>query len=278
MEKLKTSLIETLQLPKRPVPLVANLLQLMRNSGMVETDIQALFTGPAFKIIARSHLLSLAAREAGDTTGILGPLIGVSRSPDETREILTKIGNELLQFLEQSGLKDQVLGVLRGGITNDIKVFLTIDELVGQAVNTIRQVAVDRGIANPKLNNMTLEAFDFWLKNRLVLKKLEQETGKNPIELLRFQQVYHTDVRGRRILANVIQEPIIPLIDRTLLLTILPPELNRLINQEPPQINTPLGFLARLNMAGNPVFRLLVQTVRSHLERQPMREWTARLP
>lgn len=44
-------------------------------------------------------------REAGDTTGILGPLIGVSQSPDETREILTQIGEKLLQLLNQSGLK-----------------------------------------------------------------------------------------------------------------------------------------------------------------------------
>lgn len=270
--------IEILRLERRPLPLVSNLLTVLRNLGVPELDIQVIFYNSAFKKAAESYLLSLAVREAGDQTAILGPLIGVSKSPEDTREILTTIGNNLLKELEEKDLKERVLAVLQGQLEDNIKVFLAIDDLVGKGVRRIRQIAVDRGLANSRLNDMTFPAFSFWLKNRLVLKKLANLQGKEPWQLLNLELVHETDIFGEKRTTDISQQPIIPQINADPLLEILPPELNRKINREPPPIYTPLGFISRLFMAGNPLFRVVVSKGREYLESRKIIEKLSPLP
>lgn len=268
---------ESLQLRKEPVPLVANLIKLMRNLGIPEIDIQSPLVDTTFKKFCESYLLSLAVRHAGDQTGILGPLVGVSQSPEETRKILTEIEENLLKKLEEKKLKDQTLSLLNGEQTNDINVFLAIDDLIGEAVRMIRQKAVNQELARPKLNNMTLKAFDFWLHNRLNLYRLARNEGKEPWQLLNLEPVYDVTL-GEKKITDIHQKPEIPRIDFGPLLDILPPELNRNINIEPPPIDKSLGFISRLNMAGSPIFRYLIENVRQYLETKSLTERITSLP
>ena len=269
-------------LAKKRVPLVSNLLEAIHNLGIPEIDIQSAFNDPAFKKIAESYLLSLVVREAGDQTGILGPLIGVSHSPEETREILTKIGNNLLTELDKKGLrlKDSVFALLQGQVKDniDIDVFLAIDNLVKEAVGRIRQVAIDRGLADSGLNNMTPEAYAFWLNNHKTLEQLAANQGVEPWSLLGLETTYETNIHGKKIITNINQEPKIPIIDNSPLLEILPDELNRNINKESPSIYNPLGFISRLNMAGNPIFRYLITITRGHLDKKQVTEKITSLP
>lgn len=277
-----TSSPEFKQLPEKPVPLVANLLQAMRNLGIPEIDIQSAFIDPAFNEFAKSYLLSLAVREAGDQTGILGPLIGVSQSPEETRDILTKIGMDLLTELDKKGegLKDRVFALLQSQVEGniDIDVFLTIDDLVKEAVGRIRKVAIDRGLADSSLNNMTPEAHAFWLNNHKALQQLVADQNIESWSLLGLEIIYETSSKGEKIITDINQKPNIPIIDSAPLLEILPDELNRNINKEPPSIDNPLGFLSRLNMAGNPIFRHLIAITRKHLDQKRIAEEITSMP
>lgn len=224
---------------------------------------------------AESYLLSLSCRQAGDQTGILGPLIGVSQSPQQTREILIPIGENLLKKSTE-----EIREALEKGRIETIEVALAIDDLLGEAVTTIRQVAVERGLALPKLNNMTLSAFDFWLKNRLRLYRLIKERG-DVLSLLRREIIEWRDPQGEIHITDITQSPIIPIIpqqDFQPFLSILPDELNRRLNPNPPPINDPLGFLARLNMAGSDLFRYLVGRIREKQETDRLTEAMSHLP
>lgn len=234
----------------------------------LDSDYGAYCTDEANRRNAESYLLSLACRQAGDQTGIIAPLIGVCQSPQETTEILTKIGEDLL-----SKANPTAIAMLQGREINDPRVILIIDALLGLAVRAIKNVAVERGLANPNLHNMTPQAFDFWLKNRLHLNQLLKKQNADVFGLL--NRKFDLDK------VDITQEPIIPLIPderRQTLLAILPDKLNRNINPEPPPIDTPLGFLARLNMAGSDLFRYFAGEIRERTGTQSLRDKISTLP
>ena len=262
--------VESRQLPKAPVPLIAETIRILSEHGLNPLEDWAGYCcDKANERHAQSYLLSLACRATGDQTGILGPLIGVSQGREDTRKILTGIEQQLLEKLDD-GLKQKVFAALNEGKITDTKTILIIDELLGKAVMEVRQVAVERGLANPKLNNMTLEAIDFWLKNLLQLYRLlKQETNGNIFGLLKRQE----EIGSSRNLVNITQKPIIPVIPEEraqFLQAILPKEINRQINPQPPEINKPLGFISRLNMAGSDLFRYFAGQLRQRIGAEPM--------
>jgi hypothetical protein len=276
-EKLSlTNQIESRQLSKAPVPLIAETIRILSEHGLNPLqDWVGYCSDKANKRHAQSYLLSLACRAAGDQTGILGPLIGVSQGPEDTRQILIRIEQELLKNLHDESKKQKVFAALNEGKIADAETILTIDELLGEAVMKVRQVAVERGLADPKLNNMTLEAFDFWLKNLLQLYRLlKQETNGNIFGLLKRQE----KIGSSGNLVNITQKPIIPVIPEEraqLLREILPNEINRQINPQPPKINEPLGFISRLNMAGSDLFRYFAGQLRQRIEAEPMAQYVS---
>ena len=270
--------IESSKLSKAPVPLIAQTIRILSEHGLNPLEDWAGYCSDEASH-AESYLLSLACRAAGDQTGILGPLIGVSQEPKDTRKILTRIEQQLLEKLDD-GLKQKVFAALNEGKITDTETILTIDELLGEAVMEVRQVAVERGLADPKLKNMTEKAFDFWLKNRLQLYQLIKQKANGDI----FGLLQRQEVRGGifgDVLIDVIQQPIIPVIPKEraqLLREILPEEINRQINPQPPEINEPLGFISRLNMAGSDLFRFFARLLNQRIQTQKMQEHISRLP
>jgi len=270
-EKLSlTNQIESRQLSKAPVPLIADTLKVLSEHGLKPIiELAAYQCDQANINPAKSYLLSLACRAAGDQTGILGPLIGVSQGPEDTRQILIGIEQELLGKLDD-GLKQKVFAALTGGKITDAKTILTIDKLLREAVMEVRQVAVERGLADPELENMTKKASDFWLENRLQLYQLiEQKANGDIFGLLQRQK----EIGSSGNLVNITQQPIIPVIPEEraqFLQAILPEEINRQINPQPPEINQPLGFISRLNMAGSDLFRFFAGQLRHRIEAEPM--------
>jgi hypothetical protein len=267
--------VESRQLPKAPVPLIAETIRILSEHGLNPLkDWAGYCCDIANKRHAESYLLSLACRAAGDQTGILGPLIGVSQGPEDTRQILIGIEKQLLKKLDDR-LKQKVFTALTGGPIADAETILIIDKLLGDAVREVRQVAVERGLADPKLNNMTLEAFDFWLKNRLQLYQLlKQEANDDIFKLLQRRE----EIGSSRNLVNITQKPIIPVIPKEraqLLQAILPEEINRQINPQPPEINKPLGFISRLNMAGSDLFRYFAGQLRQRIGAEPMAQYVS---
>lgn len=270
-----SSPVEVVKLKEHPAPLIEQVIFTMKESGLnPDLDYFAYVNNSKNQILARSYLLSLACRQAGDQTGILGPLIGVCQSPKETKTILIQIGEILLQKADK-----QVLQVLEGKDILTTESALKIDDLLGEAVRSIRQVAVDKGLANPNLNSMTLSAYDFWLKNRLRLYALMKSQGINNVfDLLGREVKYEVNPRGEKYIVDITQQPILPKIDPQPLLEILPPELNRNINPELPPVDDPLGFLARLNMAGSDLFRYFAEIIRQRKQAEDLREKVFCLP
>lgn len=272
-EKLKyQETIPTIELPHKPIPLISSMVEIIQKKGLNLLELYISYRSDSLnQRNAKSYLLSLACRQAGDQTGILGPLIGVSTGPEDTRQILKEIEQGLLAQLGDS--KQKVFQVLTIGKISDVETVLILDELLGEAVSQIRQVAVERGVANPNLNNMTWEAHNFWLRNRLILEQLLKQRKTDIFGILRRSNVAALDD-----LLNITQSPIIPKINASPLLTILPNEINRLENPQPPAINEPLGFISRLNMAGSDLFRFLAGALREHLPRQQLQEKIASQP
>ena len=268
--------VESRQLPKAPVPLIAETIRILSEHGLNPLkDWAGYCCDKANERHAQSYLLSLACRAAGDQTGILGPLIGVSQGREDTRKILSTIELKLLEKLDDR-LKQKVFTALTGGPIADAETILIIDKLLGDAVREVRQVAVERGLANPKLNNMTLEAFDFWLKNRLQLYQLIKQKANGDIIFGLLQRQEEIGSSGN--LVNITQQPIIPVIPEEraqLLREILPEEINRQINPQPPKINEPLGFISRLNMAGSDLFRFFAGRLREIKGAEPMAQYVS---
>jgi hypothetical protein len=268
MNERLSSQSEVLQLPKAPVPLIADTLKVLSEHGLKPIiELAAYQCDQANINPAKSYLLSLACRQIGDQTGILGPLIGVSQGPEDTRKILIGIEQQLLGKLDDE-LKQKVFTALNKGKIAGAETILTIDELLGEAVGKVRQVAIERDLAKQEFKNMTEEAFEFWLKNRLQLDQLlKQETNGDIFKLLQRNEV-REGMYGDQ-LTNITQTPIIPVIPTEraqLLQAILPEEINRQNNSQPPAIDQPLGFISRLNMAGSDLFRYLASHLRERTE------------
>lgn len=250
---------EWIQLPKKPIPLVAPFLQALRQSGIYCTKedlIGHLLQLNSHPRIAESYLLSLGNREMGDNSAILAPLIGVSKSKEQTKEIVTRIGSILLKRLDQYGDEDKkiILSILANQREpNDENILLKIDELAGQGVGLVKNEAYLMELADPNLDNMTPAAYTYREKNRKALDQLVQIFGGRLYNLLNREPDY--DCNG--ILEDIYQTPRIPKIDASPLLAILPDELNRNIHPEPPPVDNPSGLVARLNMAGSDVLRYL---------------------
>jgi hypothetical protein len=261
LEKLKPiEPIASIELPRKRVPLLASAIKILQKEGLNPLQLYLLYRcDGANERRAESYLLSLACRQAGDQTGILGPLIGVSNNPEDTRQILMQIETNLLDSIDEI-VKQKVFQALETGIMPDAETMLTIDQLLGQAVLQIRQVAVEREVANPNLNKMTWEAHNFWLRNRLILEQLLKQRKTDIFGILRRSNVATLDD-----LLNITQSPIVPKIDASPLIQILPDEVNRLKNPQPPAINEPLGFISRLNMAGSDLFRFFASNLREAL-------------
>ncbi len=276
MNERLSSQSEVIQLPKAPVPLIADTLKVLSEHGLKPIiELAAYQYDKANITSARSYLLSLTCRQIGDQTGILGPLIGISQGPEDTRQILIVIEQQLLGKLDNE-LKQKVFAALNEGKIASTETILTIDELLGEAVGKVRQVAIEKDLAKQEFRNMTPEAFDFWLKNRLQLNQLlKQEANGDIFKLLRRKEVkegMYTDQ-----LTNITQIPIIPVIPKEraqLLQAILPEEINRQINSQPPKINESLGFISRLNMAGSDLFRYLASNLREKTETE---KWQSRI-
>ena len=272
--------IESRQLSKSPVPLIAETLKILSQYGLSPLQEWAsYYCNPANRRHAESYLLSLACRAAGDQTGILGPLIGVSQGPEDTREILTTIEQQLLGEMNDN-LKQKVFTALKEDKIADAETVLVIDELLGKAVAAVRRVGIERGLANRRLKEMTEEAFDFWLKNRLQLYQLLKQEADGDI----FNLLQREEVRGGVFsdeLLDIAQQPIIPVIPQELaqiLQAILPSEINRQINLQPPEISKPLGFLSRLNMAGSDLFRFFAGSLKEKLKAEEMQQRVMALP
>jgi hypothetical protein len=120
---------------------------------------------------------------------------------------------------------------------------------------------------------MTPEAYNFRSINQSILKKLLRQRCADIFGLLQRSNVATLDD-----LLNISKTPIIPLIDASPLLAILPDEINRLENPQPPNIDEPLGFISRLNMAGSDLFRFFAGALREHLPRQQLQEKIASQP
>ncbi len=243
---------EFIQLPKKPVPLIESFLIALNDIDIFFTkyDFDEIILGSNYNDIRGRYYRSLVVREAGDNSGILGPLIGVSTSKKQTRAIIEHTGKILNQELEETGRMKKIIGVLDGEKYPDITDLKIINHLAGTAINHIKALAQITGLAMPG-STMTPEAYQFRERNVKATEKLASQFG-GINKLLQREAEY--DIFSKNLI-NIYQAPIIPIIDAPQLLEILPDELNRKINKQTPPASDVLGLFSKLNMAGSDIAR-----------------------
>lgn len=246
-------------LPFKPIPLVKPFIEWLNNQRLFfyPKDYNDLIIG-GDQELKESYYLSLTVRYAGDNTGILGPLIGVSRNPKQTKNIIISTGQELFEDLSNTHPNpNSVLLVLDKVKNPTIEDIRTINLLTGKAVKKIKLFGINLGYANQDspLDGMTPQAWRFRENNRVLARKLVQEQGS-------YDKLFHRrlifDEINHSLISDIKQAPMLPKIDSSPLLEILPDELNRNIYEEAPSAADPLGLVARLNMAGSDILRSLL--------------------
>ncbi len=213
--------------------------------------------------VRESYYLSLVNNFlGGDHSGILAWLLGFSKDPEQTKRIIQvmfdriKIANFERDF-------PRLASILDGNQLPKLDDLSLLKFYADRIVRYIKELPLVAGIRG----GMTEEYSNFRGVNDKILDKLKERYGNNLDNLLRRRP----DFDGWR-LVNVFQAPIMPPPEFIPqghfegLQAILPGELNRNINPDPPSANTLLGFFAKIiNMMGNDVNRGLLDLAQQKL-------------
>jgi len=254
---------EVISLERTPIPLVNSFLDSLRNKGICFKEEDFYFLSQELPELEFSYLMSLANRRAGDNTGILGHLVGVSHDPNHTENIVSRIGKEMLFELHKDPNHKTIIKLLNNEFVSKVNetTIIAIDNLAKETIKRIKGVACEAYFTN-KPGQQTPEAIAFKAGNKQALESLIKENDNDIHKLL--NRSYEKDLNNSVI--KIAQAPIIPNLDITLLLNILPDQLNRNISLQTPEAGDPLGFVARINMAGSGPFRLLAERVKYIIE------------
>jgi hypothetical protein len=250
---------EVICLDKKDTPLINSYLNTLRYSNLVINKEDFSFLLEATAPMTKPYLMSMANRKAGDLSGILGHLAGVGRDSRHTERIINRIGQNALNSIALSGKKDVIIRLLNGesSVPLDNTTFNLIDNLAFKVIKDIKEAAYNCYLVdNP--GEQTAKATVFRKENEKKMDELIQYFGGDVSKLLNYQ--YQTDYQGN--ITTVSEQLIVPKIDATSILQILPKALNGNFNTEAPSANDPLGFVARINMAGGPLHRIIANYIR----------------
>ena len=264
---------EFTMLNREPIPLVKPLINELNNLGINFSPYDSHGLSLSFdEDYTMKYLLSRTTRNLGDQTGFLCHLLGVSKDKQDTKDIVVRIGNGLIQTLvsnPQYADFESVASVLDGEKTPNLQDLRTIDVLTGLAVGSVKAVAQERGLAEARYDDATYDAWLFREFSKLQIKSLAKAKGGLK-RLLNRESI--TDSSGN--ILNIFQTLVVPLVDVRELRAILPDELNRNINLHAPLVSDDniFGLLARLNMFGSDVARYLIRLANDKIASQKIIE------
>jgi len=246
---------EAISLERKDIPVVNSFISTLRNkeAGLTKETFDFLIKGSQKEHF--SYLMSLASRQAGDRTGLLGYLVGVPNNAQHTEKIITRVGQHMLDVIKHSPNKQTVINLLNGEEVSslNIRAFNLLDNLAYKTVLEIKNAAYNCYQTSAP-GEQTPQAKAFKEANYEKLQELLTLYDDNFQKLLNYE--YETDFNGY--VTKISQAPIIPKLNIEPLLEILPPSLTY-PNSQSLSADTPLGFVSKINMAGSPITRSLAK-------------------
>jgi len=246
------------------VPLVRGFLAEAASQGTCSKLHQIGLLSPPQALIhpSETHILTAMNRAAGDDTGIIAPLIGVSSGKEETAEILYALAGHELERLIKAGID---LSTMKKGLSGgrcSMAVFEALNACWGNVVRGVKQVAVDRG-HSMDIEVLAPAAALYRQKNVELLQKVARELNR-PIPNLGQRKLIFDD---EGCLRDVTEDLIIPIIPNPKpLLDILPDELITGNHQSAATMPSELFFLRKGGQAGHDVARAIASLLRAEQE------------